>query len=67
VNAWQHLNPNVQLPQTLRWSREQATAYHCDAIFIDQRLLSLVRSASVMTDAAWHLLTDHNPIVLELA
>lgn len=67
VNAWQALHGGSPLPQTLRWSGNPATAYHCDAIFIDRRLRPYLKSAAVIEDPDWARLTDHNPILIEFA
>jgi endonuclease/exonuclease/phosphatase family metal-dependent hydrolase len=34
LNCWQTANPNRDLPQTLRWSRDKTKPYHCDGIFV---------------------------------
>lgn len=65
-NAWQAMNPDTHLPQTLRWARNKAAPYHCDGIFIDSRQLPSLREASVLDDAGWATLSDHNPVLVTL-
>lgn len=67
VNAWQTLCPNENLPQTLRWSRNAATPYHCDAVFLSHHFLPHLVSVSVESDGDWTTISDHNPIVVTLA
>ena len=67
VNAWQLLHPNENLPQTLRWSRAREAAYHCDAIFLDHRLIRGLASVTVESQGIWATHSDHNPIVATFA
>jgi hypothetical protein len=66
VSAWQSRNVGLPLPQTLRWSRNKKTPYHCDGIFIPESWASRVRSCEVASGPEWDLLSDHNPVVLEV-
>ncbi|MEJ8821553.1 endonuclease/exonuclease/phosphatase family protein [Variovorax humicola] len=66
VNAWQTMSPNENLPQTLRWTRNPATAYHCDGIFISHHFLPHLVSASIESAGEWATMSDHNPIVVSL-
>lgn len=34
VNCWQTANPGVEPVQTLRWTNDPITPYHCDGIFV---------------------------------
>jgi endonuclease/exonuclease/phosphatase family metal-dependent hydrolase len=63
VNTWQHLHPDQELPQTLRWSGNKTMPYHCDAIFADVGFLPFLSQASVVSDADWTALSDHNPVL----
>lgn len=63
VNVWQLLNPNENLPQTLRWARDPVPPYHCDGIFIDQRLIRSLSDVRVEGAGPWATLSDHNPII----
>jgi len=65
-NAWQTLHPNEDLPQTLRWARDQLPHYHCDAVFVSDSHLSHLASATVESKGAWGEMSDHNPIVVTL-
>src|SRR5690606_14082106 len=61
--AWRDSHPSAPLPQTLRWSRNQETPYHCDGF--------LVRGAEIVSCeviAAPEILavSDHNPVLLEI-
>lgn len=62
-NAWQVLNPNQELCQTLRWNRNPVPAYHCDAIFMSGHLLAHLDSVNVESTGIWSALSDHNPVV----
>jgi exonuclease III len=63
-NAWQTLHPNENLPQTLRWSRDPAPHYHCDAIFVSHGHLQHLMDAKIESADHWGTLSDHNPIVV---
>jgi exonuclease III len=67
INAWQVLHPNKNLPQTLRWARAPTKPYHCDAIFISHSLLPNLLQAEVIQHGEFATLSDHNPILVELA
>lgn len=67
LNAWQVLHPNRNLPQTLRWTKAPATPYHCDAIFVSHDLLPHLVRADVIQDGELAAMSDHNPILIELA
>jgi len=47
INAWQHLHPNDDPPQTLRWTGNKTTPYHCDAIFLSETLLPHLVNAKI--------------------
>ena len=66
VNAWQHLHPDEDLPQTLRWSSDKSIPFHCDAIFLNTNHLPQLVHASVESDGDWGTMSDHNPILVTL-
>jgi hypothetical protein len=63
MNCWQAANPNRNLPQTLRWSRDQATPYHCDGIFVPAAWYRYLDHCEVLASPLWEELSDHNPVV----
>jgi exonuclease III len=67
LNAWQVLHPNQNLPQTLRWTNAPSKPYHCDGIFISHSLVPYLVRAEVIEDGEFASLSDHNPILIELA
>lgn len=67
LNAWQHLHPHDELPQTLRWSNRPLDPYHCDAIFVSEKHVPHLVSAEVMSTGVWGSMSDHNPIIVSLA
>ena len=66
MNAWQVANPNRDLPQTLRWGRDKAEPYHCDAIFLPAAWYRHLDSCEVLSSPLWDGLSDHNPVVARL-
>lgn len=66
LNAWQLLNPNQSLPQTLRWAPSPTTPYHCDGIFVSDDLVRYLVRAEVIQGGEYASLSDHNPIVIEM-
>ena len=63
INCWQAANPDSPLPQTLRWSRNKMTPYHCDGIFVPAAWGQYLESCDVLSSEDWELLSDHNPVV----
>jgi endonuclease/exonuclease/phosphatase family metal-dependent hydrolase len=63
VNCWRVANAGDPLVQTLRWTRNRATPYHCDAIFIPEQWAVGAVSCEVLTGADWEKMSDHNPLV----
>lgn len=61
-NAWQIVHPNESLPQTLRWSKDKAPPYHCDAIFVSGRHLKFLEQAVIHASSEWSERSDHNPV-----
>jgi endonuclease/exonuclease/phosphatase family metal-dependent hydrolase len=67
MNCWQVANPNRDLPQTLRWGRDKAEPYHCDAIFIPASWYRYLDGCEVLSSPEWDALSDHNPVVARLS
>ncbi len=67
VSCWQTLHPNRPLAQTLRWSTNPTTPYHCDGIFVPRAWRPRLVACRVVRGARWHALSDHNPVLAELA
>ncbi len=65
VPAWQTANPGLRLAQTLRWSANRSTPYHCDGIFVPANWR--IRQCFVCHGAEWESLSDHNPVFAEVA
>lgn len=65
VPAWQTANPGLRLAQTLRWSANRSTPYHCDGIFVPASWE--IRQCIVCNGADWEALSDHNPVFAEVA
>jgi len=65
VNAWQALHPDVDLPQTLRWSNDPKLPFHCDGILVSESLVAGLASACIVQQGHWATASDHNPIVVD--
>ena len=63
--AWRIAHPKGVLPQTLRWTREPRTPYHCDGVFVPSSLGHHSMSARVLSGPPWLNLSDHNPVAIE--
>jgi endonuclease/exonuclease/phosphatase family metal-dependent hydrolase len=63
MSCWQAVHPNRDLAQTLRWSRNPATPYHCDGLFVPAGWYRHLEDCQVITDPSWDRLSDHNPVV----
>jgi exonuclease III len=63
INSWQAVNPNMNLPQTLRWTGNKNEPYHCDGIFIPHSWLRHLESCEVFATDGWSEMSDHNPMV----
>jgi endonuclease/exonuclease/phosphatase family metal-dependent hydrolase len=63
VNCWQAANPDQPLSQTLRWTGNRTTPYHCDGIFVPRSWRERLHSCVVLTWDEWDRLSDHNPVV----
>jgi endonuclease/exonuclease/phosphatase family metal-dependent hydrolase len=65
VNCWQAANPGRPPDQTLRWTGDRATPYHCDGIFVPGSWRDRLASCVVLAGDEWDRLSDHNPVVAE--
>lgn len=63
INCWQAANPNQNLAQTLRWTKNPTTAYHCDALFIPISWYRYLEECVVLNSEEWERLSDHYPVV----
>ena len=63
MNCWQMAHPNQNLPQTLRWSRDQTQPFHCDGIFTPACWYRFLDDADILDGDDWRKLSDHNPVV----
>ena len=63
VSCWQAANPGRPLAQTLRWSTNPKTPYHCDGIFVTPSWLERLVSCRVVKGSRWSRLSDHNPVL----
>ena len=62
-NCWQAANPDQPLHQTLRWTRDRKTPYHCDGLFVPKVWKDRLQSCSVLSGDEWNRLSDHKPVV----
>jgi hypothetical protein len=65
--CWQAKHPRTPLAQTLRWSGNRATPYHCDGIFAPRAWRSRLLQCEVIAGAQWDRLSDHNPVLAVFA
>jgi exonuclease III len=63
VNCWQAANPDQPLCQTLPWTGNRTTPYHCDGIFVPKSWKDRLQSCQVLAGDEWDRLSDHNPVV----
>jgi endonuclease/exonuclease/phosphatase family metal-dependent hydrolase len=66
IPCWQSANSGKPLAQTLRWSANRKTPYHCDGIFIPASWRADLKHCEVLSGADWEKQSDHNPIVAVL-
>ena len=66
VSAWQIANPDRPLAQTLRWTGDPTTPYHCDAVFVPIAWTNAIAEAQVVSGGDWDRRSDHNPLVVRL-
>lgn len=67
ISCWQTANPGKRLAQTLRWSTNPTTPYHCDGIFVPRAWRARLAACRVVRGARWTELSDHNPVVAEIS
>ncbi|HKQ61529.1 MAG TPA: endonuclease/exonuclease/phosphatase family protein [Candidatus Polarisedimenticolaceae bacterium] len=67
ISCWQTAHPGRRLAQTLRWSTNPATRYHCDGIFVPRAWSERLVACRVVRGARWQALSDHNPVAAEFA
>lgn len=65
INCWQTANPNQPLAQTLRWTGDRTTPYHCDGLFVPMSWQERLESCVVLSGDDWNRLSDHNPVIAE--
>jgi endonuclease/exonuclease/phosphatase family metal-dependent hydrolase len=65
VNCWLAANPGRPPDQTLRWTGNRATPYHCDGIFVPKSWTDRLQSCVVLAGDEWDRLSDHNPVIAE--
>ena len=61
--AWKDLNSGYPLAQTLRWTGNQATPFHCDG-FLMRGFDVTAAQCSVLSSAHVHRSSDHSPVVV---
>ena len=62
-NCWQAANPDQPLHQTLRWTGDRKTPYHCDGLFVPKSWKDRLESCVVLSGDDWNQLSDHNPVI----
>jgi endonuclease/exonuclease/phosphatase family metal-dependent hydrolase len=61
--AWRDLHPVAPLPQTLRWTGDRTTPFHCDGYLV--RGLDASRlTCEVLLDEQFDAVSDHRPVTL---
>jgi endonuclease/exonuclease/phosphatase family metal-dependent hydrolase len=65
--CWRAMHPRRPLAQTLRWTGNRETPYHCDGIFAPRSFRPLLVRCEVIAGPAWNVLSDHNPVVADFA
>jgi exonuclease III len=63
IPCWQSMHPRSPLAQTLRWSGNRSTPYHCDGIFAPRALRDRLVKCEVIAGPRWERLSDHNPVL----
>ncbi|MEZ6056951.1 MAG: hypothetical protein R3C01_09615 [Planctomycetaceae bacterium] len=63
INCWTEANPNQELAQTLRWTKDSSIPYHCDGIFVPRSWGPRLQSCVVLSGDHWDGLSDHNPVI----
>lgn len=62
IPLWPAVHPGAPLPQTLRWTRNKVTPFHCDG-FLLTSALAIGGTCEVLASEAIYLASDHNPVV----
>ncbi len=65
MNCWQAANPGIEPVQTLRWTVDPNTPYHCDGLFVPKRWQDKLVRCDVLAGDGWNQLSDHNPVVAQ--
>ena len=65
-SAWSMTHPTSHLPQTLRWSADPASPYHCDGILIPIAWKERVTHVDIGRNENWRAYSDHNPVWLDV-
>ena len=63
IPCWQAMHPRTPLAQTLRWTGNRATPYHCDGIFAPRAWRPRLLRCEVIAGPEWDRLSDHNPVL----
>jgi endonuclease/exonuclease/phosphatase family metal-dependent hydrolase len=64
--AWRDLHPAAPLPQTLRWTGDRTTPFHCDGYLV--RGLETSRlTCEVLVNEQYDGVSDHRPVTLVYA
>src|SRR5205823_4413639 len=64
--AWRDSHPGEPLPQTLRWTRQPTTPYHCDGFLTRGIPQSSIR-CDIISEESVTCHSDHNPVILNVA
>lgn len=65
-SAWSMTYPTSHLPQTLRWSADPVSPYHCDGILIPMAWKERVTHVGIGRNQDWRAYSDHNPVWVDL-
>ncbi len=66
ISCWEAAHPERPLAQTLRWTANPTTPYHCDGIFVPRAWLGRLAACRIVRGSRWDALSDHSPVVAEL-
>ena len=61
VSCWGVANPEAELPQTLRWSRDPEIPYHCDVLLVPETWK--IDACDIPQGEPWTRLSDHSPVI----
>src|SRR5262249_7323585 len=67
ISCWQAAHPRPRPPPTPRGCAGPRGPCHCDGIFVPAAWSGRLASCRVATGSRWTALSDHNPVVAELA